>query len=176
MKKLTIFFLFAILTISLNAQTTKEEFLSNSNYAGGLYCPYLYDHPASTPAPEGYVPFYISHYGRHGSRWVLSPDCHVIPQKILGDADNAGKLTALGKSLYKRIAIAAKDAANRYGDLAPLGAEEHRAIAERMFRSFPEVFATKNGRSCVVHSRSTQVPRCILSMAADNERIKELNP
>jgi hypothetical protein len=45
-----------------------------------------------------------------------------------------------------------------------------------MFRSFPEVFSTKNGRKCIIRSRSTQVPRCILSMAANNERLKELNP
>ena len=36
-----------------------------------VYYAYTYDNPARTPAPEGYEPFYISHYGRHGSRWLL---------------------------------------------------------------------------------------------------------
>ena len=45
-----------------------------------------------------------------------------------------------------------------------------------MFKSFPEVFSTDNGRKCFIFSRSTQVPRCILSMANFNERLKELNP
>jgi len=45
-----------------------------------------------------------------------------------------------------------------------------------MFRSFPEVFSTINGRKCYIYSRSTVVPRVILSMAANNERLKELNP
>jgi hypothetical protein len=178
MKRLTTHLCFAVVlfTALLQAQTTKEEFLNNRQYAGGLYCPYPYNHPVSTPAPNGYVPFYISHYGRHGSRWVLSSTCHVVPKNTLGDAEKAGALTVLGKSLYERIKTAADDAADRYGDLSPLGTEEHKAIAERMFRSFPEIFSTKNGQRCVIHSRSTQVPRCILSMAANSERLKELNP
>ena len=139
-------------------------------------CPYLYRHSVATPAPEGYVPFYLSHYGRHGSRWVISPGCHTITQHILADAEKAGTLTALGKSLYERIKLIANNAADRYGDLAPLGVVEHRAIAERMFRSFPEIFSPADERRCIIHSRSTQVPRCILSMAANNERLKELNP
>lgn len=160
----------------LQAQTTEKELLSDIRYMGGLYCPYIYTPSLPTPVPEGYTPFYISHYGRHGSRWVISSGCHTIPEKILGEALDAGKLTTLGKSLYERIKIAAADAADRYGDLSPLGAREHRGIAERMFKSFPEVFSTNNGHKSFVYSRSTQVPRCILSMAAFDERLKELNP
>ena len=40
---------------------------------GGVY--YAYHAPEDaklTPAPEGFRPFYISHYGRHGSRWLPS--------------------------------------------------------------------------------------------------------
>jgi len=29
---------------------------------------YEFVHVTDTPAPKGYQPFYISHYGRHGSR------------------------------------------------------------------------------------------------------------
>jgi hypothetical protein len=178
MKRLSIriSIVFVFFTVSLIAQTTKEEFASNAQYAGGLYCPYIYSPQVSTPPPIGYVPFYMSHYGRHGSRWVISSACHIVPRKVLRDAEKAGKLTPLGKSLYERISIAADDAEDRYGDLSPLGVKEHRAIAERMFRSFPEIFSPKDGRTCIIHSRSTQVPRCILSMAVNNERLKELNP
>jgi hypothetical protein len=178
MKKLnfSLYFFILLVTVSLRAQTTKEEFSGNANYAGGVYCPYLYENTVHAPVPEGYVPFYISHYGRHGSRWVLSPAGHVGPMNILGDAEKAGALSTLGKSLYARMKIIAEDAANHYGDLSPLGVQEHRGIAERMFQKYPEVFSTKNGHACVIRSRSTQVPRCILSMAANNERLKELNP
>ena len=99
-----------LLTASLKAQTTKEEFLRHPDYAGGLYRPYLYEHVPLTPAPKGYIPFYISHYGRHGSRWLLSANVYQIPNGILGEAEKAGVLTALGKSLYERLRIAAEDA------------------------------------------------------------------
>jgi hypothetical protein len=158
------------------AQTTPEEFFSDSRHAGGIYQQYIYVNTPVTPAPRGYKPFYISHYGRHGSRWLSSASPYVNPDTILGKAHAAGKLTALGESLYERVSIAAADAYMRYGDLSELGAMEHRDIAGRMFHSFPEVFSTKKGRECNIYSRSTTVPRCILSMAANNERLKELNP
>ncbi len=158
------------------AQTTREEFFSDSRHAAGIYQQYIYVETPITPAPRGYKPFYISHYGRHGSRWLSSPSPYVNPDTILCKAHAAGKLTALGESLYERVGIAAADAYMRYGDLSELGALEHRDIAERMFYSFPEVFSTKKGRECNIYSRSTTVPRCILSMAANNERLKELNP
>lgn len=178
MKRFTLLLCCAVLlfAVGLQAQTTREEFLSHADFAGGLYRPYTYDHHVSTPAPAGYVPFYISHYGRHGSRWLLTPAVYSVPRRILGDAEQAGVLTPLGKDLYARLRVAADDAVDRYGDLSPLGAREQRGIAERMFRSYPEVFSTEHGRRAVIYSRSTQVPRCILSMAAHNERLKELNP
>jgi len=163
-------------SVFIHAQTTREEFFSDSRYAGGIYQQYIYANSPLTPAPRGYKPFYISHYGRHGSRWLSTADPYVKPYNILREAHAAGKLTAPGVSLYERVSIAAEDAYKRYGDLSELGAIEHRNIAERMFYSFPEVFSTKRGRECNIYSRSTIVPRCILSMAANNERLKELNP
>ena len=35
----------------------------------GTDYPYLFATPQLTKAPKGYKPFYISHYGRHGSRY-----------------------------------------------------------------------------------------------------------
>ncbi|MEN6618848.1 MAG: histidine-type phosphatase [Rikenellaceae bacterium] len=178
MKRLYFFIsiLFLLLSPFIQAQTTKEEFFSNINHASGIYQTYSYVNTPAAPAPKGYKPFYISHYGRHGSRWLLSDKNYIGPRNILSDAYKANKLTALGKSLYERVKVVAEDAERRYGDLSPLGVREHRDIAERMFRSFPEVFSTKSGRKCYIYSRSTVVPRCIVSMAANNERLKELNP
>ena len=42
-----------------------------------------------------------------------------------------------------------------------------------MYRSYPSLF---KGKGICIESRSSSVPRCILSMAAFNERLKELNP
>ena len=56
----------------LDAQTTKEEIMADLNKAGSNYCVYSPGQDAPTRSPKGYKPFYISHYGRHGSRYYIS--------------------------------------------------------------------------------------------------------
>ena len=179
MKRQTILLLLSVLLLSggAAAQSTKEQTLEDLNRTAALY--YCYEnHPraAATPAPEGYEPFYISHYGRHGSRWHASESVYENPRAKLRKAAEAGKLTPLGEDALRRIEVVADDARHRYGDLSPRGVREHRGIAERMYCSFPEIFSTADGRLCRIRARSTLVPRCMLSMAAANERLKELNP
>lgn len=97
---------------------------------------------------DGYTPFYISHYGRHGSRWHASESVYAGPLKILRKAAEAGALTPLGRDVLGRVEIIAADADKRYGDLSPRGVAEHRGIAERMYKAYPEVFSTADGREC----------------------------
>lgn len=158
------------------AQTAREQIAAMPERAGGIYHSYEYLPGPAVPAPKGYVPFYISHYGRHGSRWHTSEKIYAEPLGILRKADSAGVLTPKGRDLLAKVEVIAADARDRYGDLSPRGVAEHRGIAERMYKAYPEVFSTGDGRECFVQSRSTLVPRCILSMAAFNERLKELDP
>lgn len=128
--------------------------------------------PNLTKAPKGYKPFYISHYGRHGSRWLIQTRYYTAPLEFLEKAHNDGALTPLGEDLLKRLRITNAAALSRYGELTPLGAEQHREIAGRMYKNFPEVFLG----NVEVDARSTVVIRCILSMDAFCQRLKELNP
>ena len=81
MKRQTILLLLSVLLLSggAAAQSTKEQTLEDLNRTAALY--YCYEnHPraAATPAPEGYEPFYISHYGRLcriRARSTLVPRC-----------------------------------------------------------------------------------------------------
>lgn len=161
---------------SIAAQTAPEEIAANPERSAGVYHSYEYRPSEEVPVPKGYRPFYISHYGRHGSRYHSSEQLYTAALVALRSAAAADALTPLGREILEKGEALAADAAGRYGDLSPRGVREHRAIAERMFRSWPEVFSTRHGRECLVESRSTLVPRCILSMAAFNERLKELNP
>ena len=161
-----------LLAASLHGQTTKQDVLDNPILTRGHYSTYPAPTQALTPAPEGYVPVYISHYGRHGSRYHTSRSNHTNAYKTLKTAKEAELLTDLGKSVYKRVRSMRSDADGMDGALTVVGTQEHRAIAERMFNAFPEVFAG----AAVIDSRATESPRCILSMAANNERLKELNP
>ena len=102
------------------------------------------------PPPKGYVPFYISHYGRHGSRWHTSEKIYAEPLGILRKADSAGVLTPKGATCSAKVEVIAADARDRYGDLSPRGVAEHRGIAERMYKAYPEVFSTEDGRECFV--------------------------
>jgi hypothetical protein len=170
------FFCFLLLSVFIQAQTSKQEFYAKPEFASGIYKPYSYVSIEATPAPKGYEPFYISHYGRHGSRWLTSSRFYEKPAELLRQAYNDGKLTALGENVYSWVKILEEDARGRYGALSRLGTNEHKGIAERMFHSFPDIFSTENNRKCFIYSRSTKSTRCVLSMAASNERLKELNP
>lgn len=158
------------------AQTTPAEIAARPELSAGIYHSYEYLPGPAAPVPAGYEPFYISHYGRHGSRYHASEKAYAEPLAMLRKAAEAGKLTPKGQEVLAKVEALAEDAHLRYGDLSPRGAAEHRGIAERMYAAWPGVFSTDGGRVCRVESRSTLVPRCILSMAAFNERLKELNP
>lgn len=155
-----------------SAQTTQEEMFATLEKTGGVYLAYPADIPPQTPVPKGYKPFYISHYGRHGSRYLIGDNDYKWVLDLFADAHNSQALSALGEETYRRLQQVWQEAEGHGGDLTPLGVRQHRGIAERMFRSFPELFEG----SPFISARSTVVLRCAMSMAAFCDRLKELNP
>ena len=159
---------------TLSAQPlTAEFFIENPDCAGGIYHTYRFEKGESTPVPKGFSPIYISHFGRHGSRWHASLGNYELPYELFRNAAEVDMLTDFGKKIYPTVERMAKGARGRLGELSVQGADEHRGIAERMYAGYPMLF---KGKDVHIESRSTNVPRCILSMAAFNERLKELNP
>ncbi len=154
------------------AQTTKTEVLADLNRTGGVYYAYPVTESLNTPAPEGYEPFYISHYGRHGSRYLISDSDYTRLLELMDKADKADALTPLGKSALERLRAVWVEAEGRGGDLSPLGQRQHHDIAARMYDAFPEVFEP----GAEMTARSTVVLRCALSMAAFCEGLKEKAP
>lgn len=149
------------------AQQVDLESYSNEQL-GSIY--YAYPQPTGklSPAPKGYEPFYISHYGRHGSRWITSDDRY---RKVIDIFEN-NELTPLGENVKIRLLEVWNDAQGRGGDLTPLGERQHKSIAERMYSEYPQVF----GGNTTISARSSIVLRCVMSMSAFSERLKELNP
>ena len=173
MRNIYFFLAVLIFPISLFGQTTKEELFENLNKTGGVYYAYPEkDIHSQTPAPSGYEPFYISHFGRHGSRYLLNDSDYKSVLELLKNAKDSNVLTTLGLDVYNRLTKVWEEAEGRGGELSPLGVKQHRNIAERMFAAYPEVFKD----SVHISARSTTVIRCILSMGAFCERLKELNP
>lgn len=161
-----------LLPAMASAQTAKDEVLADLNKAGSVYYAYPVTTVEQTATPIGYEPFYISHYGRHGSRYLIADNDYFWMLQLMREAKAAGALTPLGLDALERIEKVWLEAEGRGGDLSPLGVKQHRGIAERMFNTFPEVFKGKVD----ISARSTIVMRCAMSMDAFCERLKELNP
>ena len=173
MKK--IFLLCTVLCSCLiaEAQSARDEIKSDTHLSASNYL--AYPGPTQgdlTPAPEGEKPFYLSHYGRHGSRYLINNDEYKRPYEILKAADEAGKLTPLGKDVLKRVKLIYDEAYKRLGELTPLGAIQHRQIAKRMYERFPEIFEG----NAIIDAKSTIVIRCILSMENELQQLLLMNP
>ena len=173
MKTTTILLLCACL--GATAQTAREEIKENIYLSGSNYLDYN-NQLSTTPltvAPKGYEPFYMSHYGRHGSRWLIGEGDYTGPLNTLRDADKAGKLTALGKDVLKKLEDFYPTTIKRLGELTTVGERQHHGIGSRMAKNFPEIFKAKG---VAIDARSTVVIRCILSMEAECEELAAANP
>jgi len=173
MKRIYLLLLSFAAFISAFSQTSKEELFATPEKTAGVY----YAYPVKeirhyTTPPKGYEPFYISHFGRHGSRYLISDSDYKDILDRFEDAYNNNVLTDLGKDVYIRLQQVWEEAELRGGDLSPLGIREHKGIAERMYIANPQVFS-KDGKYTAC---ATTVVRCVLSMDAFCERLKELNP
>lgn len=173
MKKLLLALIMTVWGLGLGAQTVAEEIHQDILRTASNYMAYPGPLQVSlTPAPPGMKPFYISHYGRHGSRFHTKPSMYNAPYNTLAKADSLGKLTPLGRDVMRRLDIIRHDAEGRWGELTPLGAEQVRQIAYRMFNRFPEAFEER----ATIDARSTSVARCIMSMEHTLLQLQQLNP
>ena len=171
--------LFALGTLSAqtyDAQGARGELRKYPLLAGSNYTAYdnayqAFDH-TMTPAPEGYTPFYISTYMRHGSRWLTSAKDYTRPILFLEDADLDGRLTRQGKQLLKELhQLLNLSPTDKLGVLTDVGFAQHNGIASRMCEQYPTIF----NKSAYVHARSSYVARCVKSMAEEAEVIYRMS-
>lgn len=171
--RILLFFAFWLIVVGTRAQAVLDIIKEKPAFASCNYD--TYPERTSfrmTPAPEGKIPFYISHYGRHGSRYINRRTGYEIPYKMMVQASAVNELTATGKRVLNEMNRILEDSENRWGDLTTLGRRQHRQIARRMIQRFPEVFAD----SAFVSARSTTVTRCIMSMEAAMMELTQQNP
>ena len=179
MNRFNIFLLFLFIigvascTEQKQEQTSRYEIFATPAKSGGT----LYAYPCNeitskTPAPEGYQPFHISYFGRHGSRYLVSDGDYKNILEIFMQADSSNVLTELGKNVLLRLSAIWLEAEGNGGKLSPLGERQMKEIAERMYRQYPDVFAEDSRVSAV----STVVERCIHSMEILCSHLSELRP
>lgn len=123
-------------------------------------------------SPSGYKPVYISHYGRHGSRYLIYDSQYVHVAAVLGKAYEDGKLTAFGKDVYDRYMAIYPQLKGRADELTQIGMKQPRVIAKRMYHSYPEIF----GSDPVIEAYTTMTGRTMLTMAGFCESLKEEDP
>ena len=123
-------------------------------------------------APAGYKPFYISHYGRHGSRYAWNPDTYTLIRDVLRKAAEKDVLTPYGKEFAKKYEAFWEVPYINTGDLVPMGYDQHLAIGTFVVQQFPQVF---KGRK-KVDALSSTGQRCIVSMGAFNAGLLSGNP
>lgn len=163
-----------VVATSIQAQSiARETFEKDLRISANNYQAYPDKNlPTLTPAPKGYTPFFINHYGRHGSRWLIDPKDYSIPVEQLSKGEINGKLTQRGKEVLAACRNMLEASRQRLGELSDIGAEQHQGIARRMVENFPEVWQG----NAHVDARSTVVIRCILSMLNETDMLKSLNP
>ncbi len=170
---LTILFL-TLLTITVWAQGNSpfDQLKADPRKAYGTDYPYAFTNVPLTKAPSGYTPFYISHYGRHGSRYYWNSFLYKELDSLLTTAHRQQRLTAEGEAFYKRFEAAKDELMTGVSELTDLGWEQHQRIARTMYNNFPEVF--EHGGNVLAISSLTG--RCVLSMSAFCQELVQCNP
>ena len=165
----------AFLTVTgVKADIIKRGDVDDSNLAKMAGSVYAYEAPtgALTPAPKGFKPVYLTHFGRHGSRFLDNASNYDRPYNILKEADDAGALTDFGCDVLRRLEIIRAEADQRAGDLTPKGMQQHRDIARRMVENYPELFTNDK----IIMARSTTSHRVLVSEYSALMQILRMRP
>lgn len=173
--------LIAIIVLAIMAEGTVlgqqydalDQVRNDWRKAAGMEGPHRFDAKAPlSKAPKGYKPFYIDHYGRHGSRYAWNSQTYQVIHEVLTKADAEAVLTPLGKEFYQKYEDFYEIPFLNTGYLTQLGFDQHRQIAEFIYDSFPKVF--KDGKRVDALSSTSQ--RCIVSMGSFCLGLKGRNP
>ena len=159
MRKIVFLSLALTLCLSASAQIrrdSKAEVYADIDRAGGVYCPYPEGQPKPARAPRGYKPFYISHIGRHGSRYAIGSTIYSDLYDAWKDAEEKGNLAPEGEAIWKAYKALFPRLQYREGKLTLKGQRQHRQIAAQMYRDFRPVFKGKT-RAAVLSTASNRV-------------------
>jgi hypothetical protein len=174
MKKTLTLLLFVLVASTSWAQgiAALDELKADPRKSYGTDFPYEYTTPRLTKAPSGYKPFYISHYGRHGSRYYWNAMLYQELANLLTKAHERGQLTPAGEAFFEKFMAAKDELSTGVSELSNLGWEQHQRIARTMYNNFPKVFK-KGGNVLAIASLSG---RCVLSMSSFCQELVQCNP
>ena len=134
MKKISLLILFLIYgSFIASAQDCDINFLGTKT---------LYKKPIThrTPAPDGFLPIYINHVGRHGARHLTKSVESYSAYALLLKADSARQLTADGLKLEQMVLALQRVENNNAKSISIEGQSELEGIGERMYANYRDVF------------------------------------
>ena len=174
MKRYLIAALSLLLCVTAGAQRlgVREEVRADWNKSSGLDCLLDLSPKALTPVPKGYEAVYISHYGRHGSRYAYTGDAYSILLNMLAEGREQGNLTERGERLLNDLEPFWDYVRYRVGDLTEIGWNQHQEIARTMVKNYPTVF----GKGSSVDACSSPSVRAIMSMSSCCAALSRLAP
>ncbi len=149
----------------LSANTGKNAYTVDEELKG-VYRLYDFDAPRKNVSPpKGYKVFYLSHYGRHGARYIHRESEYDTLNVVL----HRESLTPYGEKVREKFDEYYPLLEGNAGDLSDLGKRQHRLLARRMIEDYPVLF--KRGSSVVAHS--SDIPRCMMSMFNFLDELKQ---
>ena len=170
---ITTLILMALVTMTWAQRVSPlDQLKADPRKAYGTDYPYTFTTDPLTKAPSGYKPFYISHYGRHGSRYYWNAMLYNEMATLLTTASEKHLLTAEGEAFYHRFMAAKDELQTGVSELSDLGWQQHQGIARTMYNNFPEVFK-KGGNVLAIASLSG---RCVISMSGFCQELVQCNP
>ena len=149
-----------------------DQLKADPRKAYGTDYPYQVVDYKMTPVPKGYEPFYISHYGRHGSRYYWNATLYREVDTLLTRAHKNHQLTPAGEAFYEKYKACSAELRDGVSELSEVGWQQHQQIARKMYNAFPEIFK-KGGKVLAISSLQG---RCVISMAAFCQAMTQCNP
>ena len=173
MKRIINLLFVCLLALATHAQSMAlEQLKTDPRKAYGTDYPYPCKAVRLTKSPRGYKPFYISHYGRHGSRYYWREGLYKEIDTLLTTAHDKHLLTAAGEAFRVRFTAVKDELTACVTELSDLGWEQHQYIARTMYDNFTDVF--KHGGNILAISSLSG--RCVISMAAFCQELTQCNP
>ena len=148
-------------------QSCKENFLGSKTL-------YQSQQKKYSQPPNGYMPVFINHVGRHGSRHVTKDVNSSFIYQLLLRADSLSGLSAAGKLLKEKILRLEKIEKKNFKSISLQGKKEQQGLADRMYANNQHVFERSNSNINIAYTKEIRtLQTCDAFLAELKTKIKE---
>lgn len=150
-KLLAVIFFYGFVPLLAIGQICKESFLGSKTLYQNQQVQYI-------APPEGYLPVFINHVGRHGARHLTKDVNTTYIYQLLLHVDSLNGLSEAGKLLKEKIWMLEKVEKKNIKSISFRGKTEQQGLAGRMFANYSDVF---NNSKPIIHVSYTKEIRTV---------------